>query len=288
MRFLFDLSRFRQRLRVARLSGRRVTLFGATVLSLAGFYLLMKLVLPYFSMWVTGSSAPHPVPSTLFLIYALLFLVGTVIYITSSGNRLEGFLQPVRAFLLREGTGRFGLIRKTVLIAIPLLMGGWIFLAGAPKVQSPTSIRIQHPTMPGKFEGLQNPFRLAGPTPQPGLGAGGDPPDAAAFLKEGTVLYEKNCRPCHGVAAGGDGPMARFFRLRPANFRDPGFIATVVEAYAFWRVSEGGPGLPPAATPWDSAMPIWKFDLTEEERWKVLLAVYAIAGVEPRKPEKLE
>ncbi len=82
--------------------------------------------------------------------------------------------------------------------------------------------------------------------------------------------------------------MARFFRLRPANFRDPGFIATVVEAYAFWRVSEGGPGLPPVATPWDSAMPVWKFDLTEEDRWKVLLAEYAIAGVEPRMPEKME
>ncbi len=43
--------------------------------------------------------------------------------------------------------------------------------------------------------------------------------------------------------------MAGGFRLRPANFSDPGTIATVVEAYAFWRVTEGGPGLPPEATP---------------------------------------
>jgi hypothetical protein len=82
--------------------------------------------------------------------------------------------------------------------------------------------------------------------------------------------------------------MAPALPLKPANFRDPGTIATVVESYAFWRVQEGGRGLPTVATPWDSAMPVWKNDLKEEEIWKILLAEYATAGVEPRKPEKLE
>ena len=81
--------------------------------------------------------------------------------------------------------------------------------------------------------------------------------------------------------------MAQALRLRPASFRDPGTIATVIEAYAFWRVKEGGPGLPPEATPWDSAMPVWKTDLTEEQMWKVVMAAYDAAGVEPRQPEKL-
>ena len=79
--------------------------------------------------------------------------------------------------------------------------------------------------------------------------------------------------------------MARGFRLKPTNFTDPGTIATVVEAFAFWRAKKGNPGLPAASSPWDSAMPTWERDLTDEEIWKILLAEYDIAGVEPRKPE---
>jgi mono/diheme cytochrome c family protein len=107
-------------------------------------------------------------------------------------------------------------------------------------------------------------------------------------LEEGRVLYQKNCRPCHGTTAGGDGPMARGFRLKPINFRDPGTIATVVEGYLMWRIKEGGLGLPPEATPWDSAMPVWKDELSDEEIWKIILAGYDTAGMEPRKLEKLE
>ncbi len=61
-----------------------------------------------------------------------------------------------------------------------------------------------------------------------------------------------------------------------------------MEADAFWRVTEGGPGLPPESTPWDSAMPVWRQDLTDEQKWKAVIAAYDLAGVEPRKPEKLE
>jgi DMSO reductase family type II enzyme heme b subunit len=35
-------------------------------------------------------------------------------------------------------------------------------------------------------------------------------------------------------------------------------------------------------------MPIWKSDLTDEQKWKAVMAAYDLAGVEPRKPEKLE
>jgi len=82
--------------------------------------------------------------------------------------------------------------------------------------------------------------------------------------------------------------MAGGFRLRPANFTDPGTIATVIEAYVFWRVKEGGRGLPVESTPWDSAMPTWKHELTDEQIWKIILAEYNTAGTEPRIPEHLE
>ncbi|MFQ5617538.1 MAG: c-type cytochrome [Rhodospirillales bacterium] len=104
-------------------------------------------------------------------------------------------------------------------------------------------------------------------------------------LFEGRALYAMNCRPCHGDSVSGDGPMADGFKLRPINFTDNGTIETIVEGYTFWRVTNGGPGLPTEATPWDSAMPEWKLNLSEEERWKIILAEYDLAQKTPRIPE---
>ncbi|MFV2092409.1 MAG: cytochrome c, partial [Hyphomicrobiales bacterium] len=105
-------------------------------------------------------------------------------------------------------------------------------------------------------------------------------------LFEGRALYAMNCRACHGDSAGGDGPMADGFKLRPINFTDNGTIETIVESYTFWRVTNGGPGLPVEATPWDSAMPEWKLSLTEEQRWLIIMAEYDLAEKTPRIPEK--
>jgi len=104
-------------------------------------------------------------------------------------------------------------------------------------------------------------------------------------LFEGRALYAMNCRACHGDSVSGDGPMADGFKLRPINFTDNGTIETIVEGYTFWRVMNGGPGLPVEATPWDSAMPEWKLSLTEEERWKIIMAEYDLAEKTPRIPE---
>lgn len=105
-------------------------------------------------------------------------------------------------------------------------------------------------------------------------------------LFEGRALYAMNCRPCHGDSVAGDGPMADGFKLRPINFTDNGTIETIVEGYTFWRVSTGGAGLPPEATPWDSAMPTWNLNLTEDERWRIMMAEYDLAQKTPRIPEK--
>lgn len=104
-------------------------------------------------------------------------------------------------------------------------------------------------------------------------------------LFEGRALYAMNCRPCHGDSVAGDGPMADGFKLRPINFTENGTIETIVEGYTFWRVANGGPGLPTEATPWDSAMPQWKLNLTDEERWKIIMAEYDMAQKTPRIPE---
>jgi len=312
--------------------------FWSTVITLIVVYGLVKWVVPLVSRKITGLPFPLSVPGTLMLFYMALTLAALFIYISFSEERLQGFLAPIKKLL----GGEYGVNTRTVVLAIvPLVVGWQVYSTTVPKVSSPTSLRIQHPSsnFPKTMETLENPLR--------------NPKDAEvekfiedvktnkvefipeamqevdkvkdkyentlgfiptepmqAFLKEvkagninkenakqaliekylfeGRILYAMNCRPCHGDSVSGDGPMADGFKLRPINFTDNGTIETIVEGYTFWRVSNGGPGLPSEATPWDSAMPIWKTDLPEEYRWRILLAEYDLAQKTPRQPEKTE
>lgn len=274
----------------------RVSLFWGVVGAFLALSLLFWLAFPYASMIVAKSPVPLPMPAVALAMYLLLAGLGAFLYVTSDPARRREFLAPIWSFLRAEGA--LGRVRLGLFVVAPLLVGGVIFSQFVSRVTSPTGLRIQHPTMPSRFEGLSNPLRNPSEErvrqfiQEANLkGVSLDEARVALVEKwtqEGVILYEKNCRPCHGVAAGGDGPMARSLPLKPANFRDPGTIATVVESYAFWRVQEGGRGLPTVATPWDSAMPVWKGDLKEEEIWKILLAEYQIANVAPRLPEKIE
>lgn len=271
-------------------------LFWWVTVFVVGLYLFCWLAFPHIAKAITGGQVPLPMPSTALGLYMLITLFGAFLYVTSDPERRRDFLAPLLALLQAEGA--LGRVRLGVFVLTPLLFGGVLYSQLTREVTSPTGIRIQHPTMPGRFERLENPFRnppdehVQQFIEKTGL-SGVSLEEARAklverYTREGIVLYEKNCRPCHGVAGGGDGPMARFLPLKPANFRDPGTIATVVEPYAFWRVNEGGRGLPTVATPWDSAMPVWKRDLKPEQMWKILLGEYEIAQISPRIPEKLE
>jgi mono/diheme cytochrome c family protein len=257
----------------------RVSLFWSMVIVLVVTYLLLRFGVGYLSQFITDSENPLPVPSTLLSIYVVLILVGLGVYVAMSDENLQDFFAPVVDFLrgpesvTTRGERVAAGARWATLGVIPLLVGFMVYTQVLPGSGTPVTARIQHPGLPKQFEDLENPFRDA------------DEATVAQYMQEGRDLFYINCRPCHGTKANGDGPMARGFRLRPANFTDPGTIATVIEAFAFWRVNKGNPGLPPASTPWDSAMPTWERDLTTEEIWKIIMAEYDIAGVEPRKPE---
>ncbi|MBI4501693.1 MAG: c-type cytochrome [Gemmatimonadetes bacterium] len=242
-----------------------------TVLTLLAVYASLRFVVPWISLWLGTSQIPVPVPRFAIGLYMLCAVIGALVYVNSDARRWRLFLGPVvRLFALPRERIRWP--QAVVFGAIPLVIGALAWNRVMPSSQPPAQLRMQHPTMPQKYVSLENPFRKL--------------PEAERQKAEaeGVILYQKNCRPCHGTSADGNGPLARGLRLRPVNFTDPGTIATVVEPYVFWRVKEGGIGLPAIGTPWESAMPAWS-DLTDDEIWKVVMATYALAGKEPRKPE---
>lgn len=282
---------------------RKLSLFWWCGASLLGTYLLLRFAVPYISMVMAGKSYPLPIPGVAMTMFMALAFLGVAAYVSYSAENARDFLAPLVAFLQGPApdSAAYSFKKKcrlAGLILIPVAVGLLVYSQTAPALQSPTALRIQHPAVPRAFEKLSNPFR--NPSDEAvkqfmtEAGLQGQSLDEGRrqlvekFTEEGRILYQVNCRPCHGTKADGKGPMARGFRLRPIDFTDPGTIATLVEGYTFWRIKEGAPGLPGDATPWDSAMPAWKDELTDAEIWKIILAEYQIAGKEPRKPEKLE
>lgn len=258
---------------------RRLSLFWTVILTVIAAYLVLQFVLPLVSMLIVGRDRPLPVPGALMVIYMALVLIGVFVYLAVDEGRIKEFWAPIEALLrgrddIQTRDDRlYNIGRWVVLIAFPLAAGWIVYSSIAPSTSAPTALRIQHPTIPFTYEKLTNPFRNPDGTIDP------------ETIEEGRLLFQINCRPCHGTPANGEGPMAYGFRLRPANFRSEDTIATVIEAYAFWRIKEGGIGLPAEGSPWDSAMPAWENELTDDEIWKIIAAEYNIAGVEPRRPE---
>lgn len=260
---------------------KRLPLFWSVVLTVVGSYLLLQFGVPYASMVLANRSNPLPVPGALMAIYVMLVLIGVFVYLAADEARLKEFWSPVEALLRGPEAGAaqttggrvLSVVRWVALAAVPLVAAAAVYANVAPASTPPPALRIQHPTIPFAYQKLTNPFRNPDGTVDP------------AIIEEGRVLFQINCRPCHGTPADGAGPMAYGFRLKPANFRSEDTIVTVIEAYAFWRIKEGGIGLPADASPWDSAMPAWKNELTDEQIWKIIAAEYDTAGVEPRRPE---
>ncbi len=314
-----------------------VNRFWSMVVTLLVVYALVKWGVPAVSREITSLPFPLSVPGTLMFIYMTLTLVALFMLITFSDEYMAEFMGPVKKLLRGEYTNA---LRTVVLVVVPLIVGWQVYETVVPKVELPTSLRIQHPSsnFPKKFEDMKNPFenpsdadinafidqaktnevifipqvvtdiemwmevaepehmleffanesmiKLLGELESGSVSK--ETAKAALHEKnlfEGRALYAMNCRPCHGDSVAGDGPMADGFKLRPINFTDNGTIETIVEGYTFWRVMNGGPGLPTEATPWDSAMPEWKLNLTDEERWKIILAEYNLAEKTPRIPE---
>jgi mono/diheme cytochrome c family protein len=219
-----------------------------------------------------------PAPWSVLTLYMFIIGVGLLIFVSSDRDSWADFVRPVWLTLTEP---RYRLLRSIIVVVVPLLLGYYAYTQAAAKPQAPPELRAVHPAPPGSIQfrgkeinisGVDNPLRK----------------DAAAHAKHvaaGGEIYIRNCMYCHGDNLDGRGHFAHGFNPPPANFQDPGTIAMLQEAFLFWRIAKGGPGLPKESTPWNSVMPAWEDRLTEEQIWQVIMYLYDATGQQPRRWE---
>ena len=234
-----------------------------------GLFFLVYSLLNSLSLFIP------PIPSFVFRWYMLLTGIALILYFSLNEETFEQFKAPMVSLL----TDRKMLpLRVPVFILFPLLVAYMTYAYTKPTFSPPAESRTIHPEPPVEFDfngrrikvlGLENPLRKDGANLQ-------------RSIEEGKEVYYRNCVFCHGDLWDGKGIFAHGFNPAPLPFRGTDTIAQLPEGYVFWRVATGGPGLPPNATPWNSAMPVWKDMLSEEEIWKVILYIYDATGNKPR------
>ena len=85
-------------------------------------------------------------------------------------------------------------------------------------------------------------------------------------LDRGKQIFTRECLVCHGDSGRGDGPYHEGLQPSPPDFSDASLYGTLdkplyTDADYYWRISEG--------LPW-SAMPVWKSQYSEDDRWRVV------------------
>jgi mono/diheme cytochrome c family protein len=116
--------------------------------------------------------------------------------------------------------------------------------------------------VPADYAGLTNPVPLTIET-----------------LDAGKHIFIRECMVCHGDAGRGHGPYREGLQPSPPDFGD-GSYGDFTDADYFWRISEG--------LPW-SAMPTWKLQYSEEDRWTLvhyLRAIFTQTEEQPPAPEE--
>ena len=219
-----------------------------------------------------------PAPWSVVQLYMTIVLLAVLIYVSADSDSWREFVHPIRSTLVEPDKRH---VRLALLVVVPLLLGYYAYTQAAARPQAPPELRAVHPAPPaaiqfrGKeltIQGLDNPLRKDQANLKKNIAAGGE-------------IYIRNCVYCHGDNLDGKGHFAYGFNPPPANFQDPGTIAMLQEAYLFWRIAKGGPGLPKESTPWNSAMPPWEDRLDEQQIWQVIVYLYDATGQAPRRWE---
>jgi cbb3-type cytochrome c oxidase subunit II len=93
----------------------------------------------------------------------------------------------------------------------------------------------------------------------------------------GKTIWTRECLVCHGDAATGEGIYRQGVEPVPPSFTDKGHYGPFTDGDYFWRISEG--------VPW-TAMPTWKLQYTETQRWQLVTYIRTIfTQTTPRPPD---
>lgn len=220
-----------------------------------------------------------PLPQSLLIQYMVICSVGVLLVVTFDNKTAKTFFAPLLALF---GAPKLAVLRIAAFVCVVAGVGFLTYFSVKPTIVSPVELRTVHPAPPSSMMAygktfnllkLENPYREE-------FDERSD--EYRDVVTEGGELYYKNCVFCHGDMLDGTGHFAKAFTPRPINFQDVGTIAQLQEAFLFWRITKGGPGLPREGTPWASAMPVWEDMLEEDEVWKIISFLYDYTGQEPR------
>jgi mono/diheme cytochrome c family protein len=93
-----------------------------------------------------------------------------------------------------------------------------------------------------------------------------------ASIQRGETIYTTLCVSCHGEDGMGTGPAAAEHNPAPAPIART--TRMMSDAYLLWRISEGG-------VPFQTAMPVWKDTLSQQQIWDVVNYVRTLASGMP-------
>lgn len=89
-------------------------------------------------------------------------------------------------------------------------------------------------------------------------------------IERGRQLFRQNCVICHGQAGRGDGPAALSLNPRPVDLRL--HVPQHPDGFLEYWIAEGVAG---------TAMPAWKEQLSEEQRWQIVRYLRELAAGNP-------
>ncbi len=92
-------------------------------------------------------------------------------------------------------------------------------------------------------------------------------PINSSTIKNGKVLYQSYCTPCHGKNGKGDGPAAASLHPKPADHTSAA-VQAESDGTLFYKISEGHTG---------TAMPPFKAVLHPDQRWAVIDYIRTLA-----------
>ena len=225
-----------------------------------------------------------PIPDSVVQIYMGIVTLSLFAFVLTDTARMKEVWDPFVAFLVEK---RYQPFLLGMVVAIPAVVAFQIYAGMTATPQAPFFARTVHPAPPNEpitvheneipLGTADNPYRSLETS---------DPAEFARRLEHGREIYYANCFWCHGDLMAGEGMFAHGLNPIPTNFQDPGTIAMLREAFLFWRIAKGAPGLPEEGGPWESAMPAWETFLSEEEMWDVILFLYDFTNYQPRAVEE--